>query len=125
MKHIFYILLFFICTKGIAQQSKIDSLLSILKTVKEDSNKVKTINALSRQYLNRDDYVKAMRYAHKALVIANVAKLSPSIKNGKAYALSNIGAIYYHKGDYSKALEQYFKSLIRSLFLDEISPLLS
>ena len=39
-----------------AQQNKIDSLLKVLKTVKEDTNKVNTLNALGRETRNTGDY---------------------------------------------------------------------
>ena len=36
-----------VCTSAFAQQTKIDSLLAALKTAKEDTDKVNTLNALA------------------------------------------------------------------------------
>src|ERR1035437_3742011 len=48
-------------------QKEIDSLLSILKTSKDDTNKIKTLNALSRLYANTSNYEPALQDAQEAL----------------------------------------------------------
>ena len=49
-----------------AQQSKIDSLINVLKTQKEDTSKVNTLNASSRQLWQTGNYAQAKKYAGDA-----------------------------------------------------------
>ncbi|MBK9983020.1 MAG: tetratricopeptide repeat protein [Saprospiraceae bacterium] len=109
-------ILFFICLLQIfnsnlcvAQNThKLDSLLNELSTAKEDSDKVFTLNAVSRLFWQSSDYLKARKYAEDAL------KLSEEINygKGKAGAYTNIGITYEDQGDFSKALE-YFLIVIK------------
>ena len=46
-----------------AQPSKTDSLLSLLKTDKEDTNKVNHLNGLAREMELSGDYEKGINYA--------------------------------------------------------------
>ncbi|MDP1745475.1 MAG: adenylate/guanylate cyclase domain-containing protein, partial [Bacteroidota bacterium] len=50
-----------------AQQNKIDSLITVLKTAIKDTSKVNALNDLSRQYSNIGDYELALQYAQQAL----------------------------------------------------------
>src|SRR6188768_2253981 len=49
------------------QGSKIDSLIKVLSTQKEDSNKVKTLNTLSMQLWQKASYTEAKKNADDAL----------------------------------------------------------
>jgi adenylate cyclase len=87
-------------------QRLVDSLLIVLETEKQDSNKVKILNRLSHAYLgNNPD--KAMDYARKSLDLSGQI----NYKKGIAASHNGIGNIYFLKGDFSEALENYFVSL--------------
>src|SRR3989304_6480075 len=51
------------------QLSKVDSLLTVLKTAKEDTNKVNTLNDLFNEYIYSEPQ-QALEYAQQALKIA-------------------------------------------------------
>ena len=89
-----------------SSNSQIDSLLRQLQTLNlkletssNDTNKVKTLNLLSRQYKNTGDYNKAMNYAQQAKTLAE----KTGFKKGEVASLYNIGFIYRNQGDYPKA----------------------
>ena len=89
-----------------AQQNKIDSLRSLLKKDKEDTNKVNHLNKFGWElmYSNPDT----------SIVLGNQAvKLSEKIewKKGIANSLGNLGFYNYLKGDFPKTLDYYFKAL--------------
>ncbi|MEO8854788.1 MAG: sensor histidine kinase [Ginsengibacter sp.] len=87
------------------QQTKFDSLETVLKTSKEDSNKVNTLNAITKIYIQ----VPPLHY-RKALPVAEEAKqLSEklSYKKGLAITCENLGAIYGYFGMYDRGLENY------------------
>ncbi len=85
---------------------KIDSLHALLKTAKEDTNKVNILNSLSRE-LSSNNPQQALNYAQKALQLSNNLKY----KGGMANSYSYIGCSYCDQSDYSKALKYFFKSL--------------
>ncbi len=90
------------------QQSKIDSLQALLKTTKEDTNKVKVLNSLCIELAgNNSNSKEAFPYAEYALILAERLEY----KKGIANSCSNIGMMYYYKGDYDKALAFDLKSL--------------
>lgn len=85
-----------------AQQSKIDSLNRVLKTAKEDSNKVKTLYFLS-EALEDIDPSKAINYGNQGLSLAK----SIDYKKGISICLNTLGNANFAKGDNNKALEYY------------------
>jgi tetratricopeptide (TPR) repeat protein len=87
--------------------SHTDSLLRVLKTAKEDTNKVNTLNLLSRQYSNTGLYEQAKNYAEQAQSVSEKI----DFKIGLGNAISNIGVAYWHQGVYEKALENHLKAL--------------
>jgi len=110
MKRLIAYLFFFIIyiSFGLAQNVKVDSLLSVLKTSKEDTNKVNILNQLSK--LNGwliGDYEKSLQYATEAKALAD--KLG--YKKGIASSYNNIGIVYEGYGDLSQAFENYSHSL--------------
>ena len=84
-----------------------DSLLLVVKSAKEDTNKVNTLNLLSRQYSNTGLYDQAIEYAQQAMSVAEKI----DFKIGLGNALSNTGVAYWHQGIYEKALENHLLAL--------------
>ncbi len=83
-----------------------DSLALLLDVQKNDTSRVKTLNALAFE-LRDTDSDKAAVYATKAQVLA--AKLN--YKQGEATSLNMIGLLSQKKGDYPLAEEYYLKAL--------------
>jgi tetratricopeptide (TPR) repeat protein len=89
-----------------AQNIAIDSLFSVLKTQKEDTNRVKTLNAIATDFYSvKPD--SAILFAQQAINIA--VKLGYT--KGVADAYNNIGIAYSVRADYPKALDNYSKAL--------------
>lgn len=89
------------------QQYTIDSLLTVLKTAKDDTLKVSTLSTLSNQYYSVSDYEKAIEYATQQKTLAE--KLND--KKGIAQACNHIGGVYNIQGNPSIALDNFFKAL--------------
>ena len=101
-----------------AQNKNVDSLLRLIKIDKQDTSKVIHSNELCLNYINIGLYDTALFYGNEALrlaiVIANGSKQSSvkqTAKKGMAGSYSRIGIIYDDKGDYPKALDNYFRAL--------------
>jgi len=88
-------------------QNKIDSLMNALKTAKEDTNKVNTLNTLSKEDWQTSYYEEAKKYAEEALQLSEKIKY----KKGIANASHNMGTAYDYQGNYPEALKNYFLSL--------------
>src|SRR5258705_4268682 len=104
--------LFFICIilqifnadLCVAQNThKLDSLLNVLKTAKEDTNKVKVLNDLSRQLRSTSDFNKAKKYSDAALLLSE--KLN--FKSGKLSAYNGLGIINRNQDNYADALTNF------------------
>ncbi|HTB07312.1 MAG TPA: tetratricopeptide repeat protein [Bacteroidia bacterium] len=104
---LFFSLLIFSYSPISAQQHKIDSLQSALKTERDDTNKVNTLNILSEDFWKIGKYDTSMMYAKNAQAIAE----KTDYKKGIAEAFRNIGIIYVNKGDYINALGYIPKAL--------------
>ena len=105
----FSILLFFIFAIHISclsQNKKIDSLLSVLKTTKEDTTKINTLNDIGWELKNNNPDT-AIILCTRALALAEATKW----RKGIAGSLRNLGAFNYLKGNYPQALQHYFKAL--------------
>ncbi len=100
------ILLLFPCF-GFAQNSNIDSLLTVLKAQKEDTNKVNTLYALSDKYETIGNYSEGLKNGNKGISLA----IKLGFQSGLSKCYNNIGIIYKKQGNYPKALEYYTKSL--------------
>ncbi|MGP8217205.1 MAG: tetratricopeptide repeat protein [Bacteroidia bacterium] len=100
----FYFINFSLC---VAQQHTIDSIRNILKTERDDTNKVNTLNTLSSKLWRNGIYDTSLIYANHALTLAT--KLG--FEKGLAGAYSNIGVIIYYQGDYIKSLDYSLKEL--------------
>ncbi|MBI3500157.1 MAG: tetratricopeptide repeat protein [Bacteroidetes bacterium] len=108
-----------------AQNARIDSLLSLLKKDKEDTNKVNHLNALSEQLWRQGDYQPALQYANEAITLnekvrkresgkvrqGESGRLTLSLSRSLAATHSNIGIIYTQQGNYPDALKEYFAAL--------------
>src|SRR5947209_3065497 len=106
MKKALFILLCFysVCN---AQNKQIDSLMNVLKTAKEDTNKTITLNALSDKLRITGNYEKAKMYANDALQLSEKI----NYKIGKCNAYNRIGTIESLQGNYSTALRSHLNDL--------------
>src|ERR1017187_4485722 len=95
-------------------QKRIDSLLTILKTEKEDSNKVNTLIAICNEKINLGDYLETRKYADEALAVSEKI----GFRRGTADSYGYIGWVYEDMSDYSKALEYEQKALTINEELD-------
>jgi tetratricopeptide (TPR) repeat protein len=92
-----------------AQQTKTDSLLTVIKSAEEDSNKVNTLNLLAWEIvLTTGDYEKTVEYCNQAIQLSEKI----NYKKGHAKALNILGAAYMFQGDYPTALQNYEASLV-------------
>ncbi|MCE9538619.1 MAG: tetratricopeptide repeat protein [Bacteroidetes bacterium] len=108
IKYLLFILTLCFCHYiSLAQQSKIDSLLTLLKTDKPDTSKVIHFYQLTREYEMTGDYEKGLNIGTEALELAH--KLN--FKKGIAQASNNIGNIYLGQADYTSAIDYYLKAL--------------
>ena len=102
-----YILLFaFVSVHSVclAQQSKtIDSLLRVLQSQKEDTNKVKTLINLSRNYYLEENDSLAMKYASEAII----SGLKLNYLSGIFRGYTNIGFVYDRKESYEESLKNF------------------
>jgi serine phosphatase RsbU (regulator of sigma subunit)/Tfp pilus assembly protein PilF len=90
-----------------AQNKQIDSLKTQLKTAKEDTNKVNTLNRLADLLWPVGTYDKALQYAGQAKVLGE--KLD--FKKGAARAYSITGLVFYNQGNYPEALDNHLNAL--------------
>jgi tetratricopeptide (TPR) repeat protein len=93
--------------EGLYSQNKEDSLLSVLKNQREDSNKALTLNDLAWNAINYSDYAGSKEYSTQALQLSE--KLS--FKKGKFKALNTLGVTFKRLGNYPEALNYYLGSL--------------
>src|SRR6187200_2387469 len=75
---------------GFTQNQIIDSLNRVLQVQKEDSNKVKTLNGLSKGYLRESSFANALQLGNQALALAEKIKF----KSGEAVSYLNIAEVY-------------------------------
>lgn len=102
------LLLFMILSSVLKSQDqpKIDSLFQVLRTSKQDTNKVLLLYELSREFFN-NDIIGSEKYANRALFLSE--KLG--YKRGAALSYSNLGIINYYKAIYGVALSYHERSL--------------
>jgi signal transduction histidine kinase len=92
-----------------AQNNTLDSLIKVLQTQKEDTNKVNTLNKLSEALavfiFLRDSgiYKPALDYAETAFSLAEKI----NFKKGKAIAYQNFAIIFLYQKDFTKALKNF------------------
>jgi tetratricopeptide (TPR) repeat protein len=98
--------LFFLPTLS-SQNSNIDSLSTLLKRDKQDTNKVIHLYKLSWQYIKVGQYDTAIHYSNKAIKLADQL----NFKRGISASYGNIGYVFSEQGEYNKALDYYLKAL--------------
>ena len=105
----FYFLIFSTCI-CFSQTKKIDSLWTVYKNTAEvDTNRLKAINIIAEAYKNNNPDT-AIILAKEELILANTL----DSKKGKEWAgnaINTIGKAHMNKGDYTKALDYFFKAL--------------
>ena len=102
-KIILLVVFFFSSSIGYSQNPVIDSLNKVLQTQKEDSNKVKTLNRLSDNYLGERNFTNANQFANLALALAKKVKF----KSGEAVSYFNIAEIYASQKKDSIAIQNF------------------
>ena len=108
MKKHLCIFIILLATKLLFAQSEIDSLqLLLAKHKTADTVKVNLLNDIAHEFSLNSDYEKSLKYANKALKLAN----NISFAKGKAESLNSIGICYMSQGVYASALEYFQKSL--------------
>jgi serine phosphatase RsbU (regulator of sigma subunit)/Tfp pilus assembly protein PilF len=90
----------------VAQNDKIDSLTSVLKILKSDSIKVKTLYNLYQEYKYTDPK-KAEQYINDSYLLATQL----NYHKGIAQALYCLGNVELTKGNYNQSLAHYNRSL--------------
>ena len=103
---------------SVAQVTDVDSLISALQKMKEDTNKLKKLNDLAEQLWRTGDFQAGKKYSDDALKLAELLSLDPtssqllhSIKIALGSTYSNIGIIYAQQGNYPEALKYQLKVL--------------
>ena len=89
-----------------AKGANVDSLLTILKVIKEDSTKVNTYDNLFLEF-EFSDRLKAENYLNKALLLSQKI----DYKTGLYKIYMHFGYLAEDKGNYPLALNNYFSSL--------------
>jgi serine phosphatase RsbU (regulator of sigma subunit) len=88
-------------------QTKVDSVLAALKNSKEDTSKVKAMNALVLQLVYTGGYRLSDSLALEELRLAS----NLNYKLGIANSYNNMGVIFNYQSDFSHSLEYLLKSL--------------
>lgn len=108
MKQVFLFIFPSLFSLGIlAHNDAIDSLRKVIDVSPADTNKVNTLLELSWQYMIIGEYEKSIAEAEAANKIA----LRTGFSKGEAASYFSKGSNYLYKGEHSKALDYYFKSL--------------
>src|SRR6476620_887326 len=86
----------------VAQAQKVDSLKQVLATTKEDTNRVNTLLQPGREQVASAP-AEAIRYGMEARNLADKLEYEP----GVAYALKDIGMVYYNQTKYVEAIDYW------------------
>ncbi len=107
IKVLFLVSALIIAQIGFGQdQPKIDSLFQVLRTSKQDTNKVLLLYNLSREFFN-SDIDRAEKYSNRALFLSERL----GYKKGIAMSYNNLGIINYYNAVYNVALTYHDRSL--------------
>lgn len=103
-----------------SQQNMEDSLLTVIKHARQDTNKVNALNALARHTLNKS-IEQAKQYALRSLSLAKTlsADSSATSLKGLANAYHILGVIAFYEDDFLKALDHYSASLAIRLKIND------
>ncbi len=110
-KHFLSACFFLICAPLFSQTPKLDSLQKELPKHGQDTNRMKCLNALSRNYASAGMFDSTLAYAQRALDLGKQLPVSRGTKAGMGIAQNNLGLGYWNKGDYLSALEHFTHSL--------------
>jgi serine phosphatase RsbU (regulator of sigma subunit) len=99
--------LFFSTAISQSSTRRIDSLLVVLKTAKEDTIKVKSLNEIAWEYRNKSNYAAAAKYSLDAIDLG----IKLNFKKGLGRAYHHMGVISQEKGNYPEALTYCFSAL--------------
>ncbi len=105
-----FIVGFAIQTSLYAQESNKDSLLNVLPTLPEDTNKVKVLISLARIFYENADYNKSKEYVDKSLIISKKKYFQHGIID--YYSIN--GRIFKNRGKFVEAEYEYRKALALS-----------
>lgn len=94
-------------TQTTSDSLRVDSLKKVLLTQKEDTNKVNTLNELSKNLFKSKLYENALQYANDALSLAGKI----DFQEGKGKAAFLIGSIYRQQKDYSESVKKYLEAI--------------
>ena len=101
-----------------AQQNKIDSLLTKIKTNKTDTNQLIQLNNISKEFESIGSYDSSIKYANSALQLGylilkkytdNIHKIS--VEKNTAISYNTIGLVNKNTGNYPEALKKYYSAL--------------
>ena len=92
---------------GLSQNRMVDSLLGIVKTIKEDTTKVKMLDDIAWESYVAGDYNNSLVYATQSKELAEKLNYSKGIAN----ACNKMGNAYYNLGNHAMAVESYFNAL--------------
>src|ERR1700712_100545 len=104
-KIILYIYFISFSTVCLAQTTRLDSLKLIISKSNGDTSKVNNLLELSKAYLSSSP-ADAIRYSNEAKELSVKIKYRP----GVAYALKNIGMVYYNQTKYVETIEHWTQS---------------
>jgi len=106
-KYVLFFLFFFTYALSLCgQQKKLDSLTNLLKLANEDTNKVKMLNAYTREIEGMGNYPKGDSVAKLALALATKI----NFKRGIAVAIFNSAVLSDDQSNYPQALYLYSKA---------------
>lgn len=89
-----------------SQGRVIDSLKLKLKTAKEDTSKVNTLNELAKKFAKIHNFDTALYFSNNAKLLAGSIKF----EKGEAKSLMLIGYIYNNTGNYNEAFKNYLRA---------------
>ena len=100
-----------------AQTNSADTLEFVLKSNRQDTNRVNTLNQLSIVYLTNNPS-RALAYANEALRLAQSLQFTP----GEITALNRVGENEFRQSNYAKAVDYTTRSLrLAENFKDSLS----
>lgn len=118
MKNLFYLLLIIFSQFAFGQQSKIDSLINLLKTDKTDTTKLIHLYSISDECETIGNYPDALKYGNQAIVVADdlIQKNKEEIilytaNRYKARAYNNLGLVYWDQGNNPEAIKNHLAAL--------------
>jgi tetratricopeptide (TPR) repeat protein len=126
MNKLFFLVILFISQIAIAQQAKIDSLIKLLNTDKEDTTKLVHFYNISDLCETIGQYPEGIIFGNKAINLANElikagknTFVTNTAKNYKAKAYNNVGLVYFDQSNYAEALKNHLASLKLRLEIDD------